>query len=272
MNELYKRLELAPGAKPREIKRAYRKLALRYHPDRNPDNKEAREKFLRIQEAYEIISDPQKRAAYAAGDSAGEQTRNHERTSEAYSERSERYARERSYSRNSPGGRRTRKPYSDSHTARQARANYYNSYNLKDFREWRVGPAPAALYRGFLAGAGLALLFALAAFVLGPAYRSKSNMAFFWALSGGGGAFLGAALGCAFYAFGSTGGRMAGLIFGLLGAIILGALFSPIIGMVFSGPLAASMSTISTIGSIFWPGALSGGLGGAYWSYRAFVD
>ncbi|NMF88696.1 molecular chaperone DnaJ [Aromatoleum petrolei] len=47
-----------------EIKKAYRKLAMKHHPDRNPDNKEAEEKFKEGKEAYEILSDAQKRGAY----------------------------------------------------------------------------------------------------------------------------------------------------------------------------------------------------------------
>ncbi|WP_255990101.1 molecular chaperone DnaJ [Chitinolyticbacter albus] len=47
-----------------EIKKAYRKLAMKYHPDRNPDSKDAEDKFKEAKEAYEILSEPQKRAAY----------------------------------------------------------------------------------------------------------------------------------------------------------------------------------------------------------------
>ncbi|ENO96458.1 molecular chaperone DnaJ [Thauera phenylacetica] len=47
-----------------EIKKAYRKLAMKFHPDRNPDNKEAEESFKEAKEAYEMLSDPQKKAAY----------------------------------------------------------------------------------------------------------------------------------------------------------------------------------------------------------------
>ncbi|MCU0868078.1 MAG: molecular chaperone DnaJ [Burkholderiales bacterium] len=47
-----------------DLKKAYRKLAMKYHPDRNPDSKDAEEKFKEAKEAHEILSDPQKRAAY----------------------------------------------------------------------------------------------------------------------------------------------------------------------------------------------------------------
>ena len=47
-----------------EIKKSYRKLAVKYHPDKNPGDKQAEEQFKELGEAYEILSDPQKRALY----------------------------------------------------------------------------------------------------------------------------------------------------------------------------------------------------------------
>ncbi len=62
--DYYKILGVDRKASEDEIKRAYRKLALKYHPDRNPNNKPAEEKFKEINEAYQVLSDPQKRARY----------------------------------------------------------------------------------------------------------------------------------------------------------------------------------------------------------------
>ncbi len=62
--DYYKILGLEPDATAEEIKRAYRKLALQYHPDRNPGDKAAEEKFKEINEAYQVLSDPEKRAKY----------------------------------------------------------------------------------------------------------------------------------------------------------------------------------------------------------------
>jgi molecular chaperone DnaJ len=62
--DLYEVLGVSRSTTDPEIKKSYRKLAMKYHPDRNPDNKEAEEKFKEIQKAYEILSDSKKRAAY----------------------------------------------------------------------------------------------------------------------------------------------------------------------------------------------------------------
>ncbi|EHL32863.1 molecular chaperone DnaJ [Legionella drancourtii] len=62
--DYYELLEVNRTASDAEIKKAYRKLAMKYHPDRNPDDSSAEEKFKEIQNAYSILSDQQKRAAY----------------------------------------------------------------------------------------------------------------------------------------------------------------------------------------------------------------
>ncbi len=63
-NDYYSLLGVDRNATQEEIKRAYRKLALQYHPDRNPNNKDAEEMFKRISEAYQVLSDPEKREMY----------------------------------------------------------------------------------------------------------------------------------------------------------------------------------------------------------------
>lgn len=62
--DYYEVLGIARGADASEIKKAYRKLALKYHPDKNPDNTEAEAKFKEAAEAYEVLSDADKRARY----------------------------------------------------------------------------------------------------------------------------------------------------------------------------------------------------------------
>ena len=62
--DYYKILGVPRGASASEIKGAYRKLAMQYHPDRNPGDKQAEERFKEMNEAYQVLSDPQKRTRY----------------------------------------------------------------------------------------------------------------------------------------------------------------------------------------------------------------
>src|SRR5262245_59109459 len=63
----YKTLGVGKKASDEEIKKAYRKLARKYHPDRNPDDPQAEERFKEVQEAYSILSDKDKRKQYDSG-------------------------------------------------------------------------------------------------------------------------------------------------------------------------------------------------------------
>src|SRR5690554_7895957 len=62
--DYYEVLGVPKSADEKEVKKAYRRLAMKYHPDRNPGDKEAEEKFKEATEAYEVLSDANRRAAY----------------------------------------------------------------------------------------------------------------------------------------------------------------------------------------------------------------
>lgn len=74
MEDLYETLGITKNATQDEIKSAYRKLALKYHPDRNPDDKVAEEKFKKITAAYDVLSDENKRRQYDSYGSADSYT------------------------------------------------------------------------------------------------------------------------------------------------------------------------------------------------------
>src|SRR5437763_1709264 len=64
MTDYYNILEISKNATAEEIKKAYRKNAVKYHPDKNPGDAEAEKKFKEISEAYEVLSDEKKRQIY----------------------------------------------------------------------------------------------------------------------------------------------------------------------------------------------------------------
>lgn len=83
MKEYYKLLGVSESASKAEIKKAYRKLARTLHPDLNPNNKEAEEKFKKVSEAHDVLTSDEKRAKYDAGDLNDQQG--------AYSDRQNQY-------------------------------------------------------------------------------------------------------------------------------------------------------------------------------------
>ena len=62
--DYYKLLDVSRSATEADIKKAYRRLAMKFHPDRNPDDPEAEHKFKECKEAYEVLCDTKKRAVY----------------------------------------------------------------------------------------------------------------------------------------------------------------------------------------------------------------
>src|SRR2546430_12965840 len=89
--DYYKVLDVPKTATEAEIKKAYRRLAMKYHPDRNPDDRESEELFKEAKEACEVLTDPHKRAAYdqyghAGVEAASTPARSEEHTSELQSQ------------------------------------------------------------------------------------------------------------------------------------------------------------------------------------------
>ena len=62
--DYYEVLGADRGASDSDLKKIYRRLAMKFHPDKNPDNPDAENKFKEVKEAYEVLSNPEKRAAY----------------------------------------------------------------------------------------------------------------------------------------------------------------------------------------------------------------
>lgn len=67
MNDYYRTLGVPRTATQEEIKKAYRELALKYHPDKNPDDAAAEERFKKINEAYSVLGDPEKKSRFDMG-------------------------------------------------------------------------------------------------------------------------------------------------------------------------------------------------------------
>lgn len=95
MSDYYSVLGISKNATQEEIKKAYRNLAFKYHPDRNPDDKTAEEKFKKISEAYDVLGDEKKRAEY---DQFGSASTNYNSENSYYQNNYQNYYQRQAYS------------------------------------------------------------------------------------------------------------------------------------------------------------------------------
>lgn len=146
MENYYSILGIEKTATTEEIKKAYRNLALKYHPDRNPGDAEAEEKFKKINDAYSVLGDEQKKAMYDAG---GMNSQNYS-SSYGYNAGSNPYADAESYD-----------PFYDwanSYSSSNGSRHYYYRYNGPEFYEQKMSKGQAfsmIITKGLVAFLGL---------------------------------------------------------------------------------------------------------------------
>lgn len=132
MEDLYNILGVSKEASQSEIKSAYRKLAVKYHPDKNPGDKAAEEKFKSITAAYEVLSDETKRRQYDYYGSAS----SYDTTGSYSSSAGGAYGNWQNWSGNGTWGRETQQDFEDAFSqwfnyARENARQTYNSYYKK---------------------------------------------------------------------------------------------------------------------------------------------